>query len=229
MRDEAKFVTAVAMIDSISARLVTLKGQKDCGEDVSETVYPEQLRVYLRMEFKHLSDEQFRSAFDLALNGEKDGVVLPKHIVTTPLGLMRSSFGRKSLSCQVREFVQEWIITIVLVALTSTYLGVKLSVLRNKRNLSRSLVATIEANTMYRDGRVQGVSVLDLRDKGMPLNHLDDKTARRTLANLLKKHPDIQSGEELSRAGETVYWSAHRLRAEQTAQLNKPVNNPVLE
>ncbi len=227
MRDEAKFVNAVAMIDSISARLVTLKGQKDCGEDVSETVYPEQLRMYLRMEFKHLSDDQFRSAFDLALNGEKDGVILPKHIVTTPLGLMRSSFGRKSVSCQVREFVQEWIVTIVLLVITSTYLGIKLSVWRGKRNLSRNLVSTIEASTMYRDGRVQGVSVLDLRDNGMPLHHMDDKTARRTLANLLKKHSDIQSGEELSRAGETVYWSAHRLRAEQAAQMKTPVNNPV--
>ena len=207
------------MVDSISSRLITLKGQKDCGDDVSDTVYPEQLRVMLRMEFKHLSDDQFRAAFDLALNGEKDGVVLPNHLITTPLGLMRSSYGKKSMSCQVREFVNEWLITILVVVLTSSYLGIKLTIWRRKRGLIRRLVSVIERHTQYREGRVQGLSVLDLRDKEMPLHHLDDKAARKAMHSLLKNYPDIQSGEELSRAGETVYWSAHRLRAEQSAHL----------
>ena len=210
-------MNAVNMIDSISTRLIALKGQKECGEDVSETLYPEQLRVILRMEYRHLTDDQFRSAFDLALNGEKDGVVMPKYIITTPLGLMRSTFGKKTMSCQVREFVQEWIITIIISVISTLYLMVKLLVWRKKRNLEKGLVSAIETNTSFRDGRVQGLSVLDLRDKGMPLHHMDDTSARRALAMLLKKHPDIQSGEELTRAGETVYWSAHRFRAEQAA------------
>jgi hypothetical protein len=210
-------VNAVAMVDSIAARLINLKGQKDCGDDVSDTVYPEQLRVMLRMEFKHLSDEQFRSAFELALNGDKDGVVLPKYIVTTPLGLLRSSFGRKSISCQAREFLQEWLLVILVVMVTNLYIVLKIANWRRKRGLTRRLVEVIESNTKYRDGRMQGLSVLDLRDKDMPLHGMDDKTARRTLTALLRTHPDIQSGEELSRAGETVYWSAHRLRAEQSA------------
>ena len=219
VRDEAKFVNAMGMVDSIVARLISLKGQKDCGEEVSDTVYPEQLRVMLRAEFNHLPEEQFRAAFDLALNGEKDGVVLPKHIITTPLGLMRSSYGKKNISCQVGEFMHDWLLTIIVFTLTTGYLGIKLSLWRKKRGLIQRLVSVIEEHTQYRDGRVDGLSVLDLRDKEMPLHHLDDKAARKTMHALLKSYPDIQSGEELSRAGETVYWSAHKLRAEQAAHL----------
>ena len=221
VRDEAKFVNAAAMVDSLSARLAQLKGQKECGEEVSETVYPEQLRVMLRVEFKHLSDEQFRSAFDLALNGEREGVVLPKYIVTTPLGLMRSSYGRKSVSCQVREWLQEWLLTILVIAVTVAYLTIKLTAWNKKRNMTKGPLSSIEKNTKYRDGKVEGLSVLDLRDKDMPLHHLDDKAARRAMAILLKAYPDIQCGDDLSRAGETIYWSAHRLRAEQTHSHNR--------
>ena len=215
VRDEAKFVNAVAMTEAITNRLVKLKGQKDCGEDVSETVYPEQLKLQLRMEFKQLTEDQFRAAFDLAINGEKDGVVLPRYIITTPLGLMRSTYGRKTLSCRAREFVREWALTIVALLCVAAYASLKFLTWKRKRDLTKSLVKAIEDNTFYNDGRVQGLSVLDLRDQGMPLRHQDDKTARRTMTLLLKGYPDIQSGEEINRAGEVVYWSAHKLRAEQ--------------
>lgn len=224
VRDEAKFVSAVAMVDSIAHRLVSLKGQKDCGEDLADTVYPEQLRVWLRMEYQHLSEDQFRSAFELAINGEKDGVVLPKYVITTPLGLMRSSFGHKTLSCRAREFAQEWLITLIIVGIVLGYLSLKFVTWNRRRNVTKRLVKTIEENTKYLDGRVQGVSVLDLRDSGMPLHHLDDKAARKLMTTLLKSHPDVQSGEEIARAGETVYWSAHRLRAEQAAQMRSPTS-----
>ena len=218
VRDEAKFFNAVAMVEALAARLVSLKGQKDCGDEVSDTVYPEQLRVMLRVDFKRLSDDQFRSAFELALNGGRDDVVLPNYIVTTPLGLMRSSYGRKSITCQVREWVQEWLLTILVLSVTIAYSTVKLTVWKKKRNMTKSLLHAIETNTKYRDGRVQGLSVLDLRDKDMALHHLDDKAARKAMATLLKAYPDVQCGEDVSRAGETIYWSSHRLRAEQASQ-----------
>lgn len=77
VRDEAKFMNAISIVDAISSRLVSLKGQKECGEEVADSVYPEQLRLWLRSDFSRLSDEQYRSAFDLAINGEKQGIVLP--------------------------------------------------------------------------------------------------------------------------------------------------------
>lgn len=217
VRDEAKFVNAVAMTDSIANRLVTLKGMKDCGEDVSDTVFPEQLKLQLRMEFKQLSDEQFRSAFDLAVNGEKEGVLVPSYIQTTPLGLMRSSYGRKSMSCRAREFVYDWWLTILLTLVIISYAWAKIMAFKRKRHMTRSLVSAIESNTKLLEGRIQGLSVLDLRDFGMPLHQMDDKTARKTMNLLLKSYPDIQCGEDISRAGEIVYWSSHRVRAEQAA------------
>ena len=226
MRDEKKFVNAHAMLDSITYRLVGLKGQKDCGDDVAETLYPEQLRMSLRMEFKHLSDEAFRAAFDLAIHGEKDGVIKPSHIVTTPLGLLKSTVGRKSITCRIREFIYKYIITLVIAVLVFATFGSKIFVWRRKRNLTKSLIATIEDNTHYHDGRVQGLSVLDLRDKGMPLSHLDDKEARRTMTALLKKYPDLQCAEEIHRAGEVVYWSSHRVRAEQSRERTHPISRP---
>jgi hypothetical protein len=226
MRDEKKFVNAHAMLDSIANRLVVLKGQKDCGDDVAETLYPEQLRMSLRMEFKHLSDEAFRAAFDLAIHGEKDGVIKPSNIVTTPLGLLKSTVGRKSITCRIREFIYKYFITLVIAVLIFVTFGSKIFVWRRKRNLTKTLIATIEDNTHYHDGRVQGLSVLDLRDKGMPLNHLDDKDARRTMTALLKKYPDIQCAEEIHRAGEVVYWSSHRVRAEQARERTHEISRP---
>jgi hypothetical protein len=206
---------AMAMVDSITSRLVLLKGQKDCGEDVSESLYPEQLRMSLRMEFKHLSDDAFRAAFDLAINGEKDGVEKPVHIITTPLGLLKSTIGKKSLTCQAREFFYKYIAWIVAVSVVVLMFGSRFIRWKRNRDLTRTLLTTIETNTHYHDGRVQGLSVLDLRDKGMPLHHFDDRKSRQIMTTLLKKFPDIQSAEEIHRAGEIVYWSSHRVRAEQ--------------
>lgn len=226
VRDEKKFVNAHAMLDSIVNRLVLLKGQKDCGDDVAETLYPEQLRMSLRIEFKHLSDEAFRAAFDLAIHGEKDGVLKPPHIVTTPLGLLKSTLGKKSLTCRMREFIYKYIITLVIAVLVLATFGSKMFVWKRKRDLTKMLLATIEDNTHYHEGRVQGLSVLDLRDKGMPLHHMDDKLARQTMTNLLKKYPDIQCAEEIHRAGEVVYWSSHRVRAEQTRERTHELSRP---
>jgi len=226
VRDEKKFVNAHAMLDSIVNRLVLLKGQKDCGDDVAETLYPEQLRMSLRMEFKHLSDEAFRAAFDLAIHGEKDGVLKPPHIVTTPLGLLKSTLGKKSIICRVREFIYKYIITLVIAILSFVTFGSKMFVWKRKRDLTKTLLATIEDNTHYHEGRVQGLSVLDLRDKGMPLHHMDDKQARQTMTALLKKYPDIQCAEEIHRAGEVVYWSSHRVRAEQTRERTHEMSRP---
>ena len=215
VRDEKKFVNAMAIIDSVADHLSSLKGRKECGEEVSDTLYPEQLRVMLRTVFSSLPDAAYRAAFDLALNGEKDGLVVPSYIVTTPLGLLRSQFAQKGFACKVREFMHAWAITILLALLISVVLGTKLLKWRHKRDITKNLIRAIEHNTHYHDGRVQGLSVLDLRDAGMPLHGMEDKDARKTMSLLLKSHSDIQSGEEIHRAGETVYWSAHRLRVEQ--------------
>jgi hypothetical protein len=191
---------------------------KDCGEEVSDTVYPEQLRLMLRMEYKHLTDEQFRSAFELALNGEKDGVVLPSYIVTTPLGLIRSTFGRKSFSCRANEFIYEWWLTVTVVFLTGFYLTAKATAYSRKRSLTKRLLAAIEQNTHTTDGRIQGMSVLDLRDSGMPLYGVDDKSARKILSALMKSHQDIQGSPDVQRAGEFIYYSGQRARADLAAQ-----------
>jgi len=215
IRDEAKFVNAMSMVDSIGNRLVVLKGQKECGEETSDALYPEQLRMSLRMEFKNLSDEAFRAAFDLAIHGEKDGVLKPSHVVTTPLGLLKSTIGRKSVACRTREFIYKYIVFILVIAVLVVLFGSKFLKWKRERDLTRNLLATIEDNTHFHDNRVQGLSVLDLRDKGMPLHHMDDKRARQAMSALLKKFPDIQCAEEIHRAGEVVYWSSHRVRAEQ--------------
>ena len=226
VRDEKKFVNAHAMVDSIVNRLVLLKGQKECGDDVADTLYPEQLRSSLKMEFKHLSDDAFRAAFDLAIHGEKDGVMKPPHIVTTPLGLLKSTIGKKSITCRIREFIYKYVITLVLIGLAFAAFGSKLFVWKRKRDLTKTLLATIEDNTHYHDGRVQGLSVLDLRDKGMPLHKMDDKQARMTMTALLKRYPDIQCAEEIHRAGEVVYWSSHRVRAEQHRERAHEISRP---
>jgi hypothetical protein len=189
-----------------------LKGQKECGEDVAEAVYPEQLRLWLRMDFMRLSDDEYTAAFDLALNGEKEGVTLPKHVALTQMGLMRSSFGEKSLSCRTREFLDEWLWTMILISGSSLYFGWKIRTWQKKRRLLAGLLKLIEESTLLSDGRVQGLSVTDLRDKGMPLENLDDRSARKHMNLILKAHPDIQSSEDMTRGGEMVFWSAQRLR-----------------
>jgi hypothetical protein len=205
----------MSMVDSITNRLVVLKGQKDCGDEVAESLYPEQLRMSLRMEFKNLSDEAFRAAFDLAIHGDKDGVQKPAHIVTTPLGLLKSTIGKKSITCQAREFVSKYLFLLIAAGIFAVMFGTRFFRWKRNRDLTKWLIATIENNTHYHDGRVQGLSVLDLRDKGMPLHDFDDKKSRQIMGGLLKKFPDIQCAEEIHRAGEIVYWSSHRVRAEQ--------------
>lgn len=222
VRDEAKFVNAMAIVDTISTRMARLKGQKECGEDVSDSVYPEQLRLWLRMEFPSLSDEQYRAAFDLAINGEKEGIVMPKHVVVTQLGLIRSSFGVKSLGCRAKEVLSEWLWTLLILGISTLYFGLKLRSYIRKNRLTKSLVNSIEENTLYREGHMQGLTVTDLRDKGMPLEHMDDRSARKQMNLILKSFPDIQSGEDMNRGGEMVFWSAQKLRAQQTPNNFKP-------
>lgn len=231
IRDEHKFVSAAQMLDSIATRLAVLRGRKECGESsVEDSVYPEEFRSELRSaEFKSLSDESFRAAFDLAIDGESEGVSIPPSILVTPMGLVRSKTAKKSLSCRLAETTAEYGLTVLIATILAAFLGMKISRWNKQRVLMRDLIRTIECHTQVIDERVQGMSVLDLRDQGMPLHHLDDRSARAVMATVVRAYPDIQSGEEISRAGEVVYWSAHRLRAEQSrssqpAQPHSPVN-----
>ena len=227
VRDEAKFVNAMAIIDSMVDFLSYLRGRKDCGEiEVVDSLTKEQIRVSLRAEFRSLSDTAYTSAFDLAFNGtKKEGLSIPPYIVTTPLGLFRSQFPNKSVTCKVKQFFRKWIWTIIISLASAVYVLVKVLKWKGKRDLTTGLLRAIENNTHYHDGRVQGLSVLDLRDTGMPLHGMEDKEARKVLNGLVKTHPDIQSGEEIHRAGETVYWSTFRLRAEQS--VNSRSQSPV--
>jgi hypothetical protein len=222
IKDEQKFLTAVSMLDSISSRLQVLRGRKECGEPVEDSMYPEEFRVELRPEFRALSEDSFRAAFDLAIHGGSDGIHLPLDVIRTPLGLIRSTIAKKSLSCRSKEWFAEYGLTVLFAIALISFLSFKVTQWNVKRTMIRDLVRTIECNTHVLDERVQGMSVLDLRDKGMPLHHLDDRAARIFMAGILRTHPDIQSGEEISRAGEVVYWSAHRLRAEQARALMPP-------
>lgn len=82
-----------------------------------------------------------------------------------------------------------------------------------KKALIKSIVNCIQDNTMYVDGRVQGLTVTDLRDEGMPLKKLDEQSARIQMNSILKAYPDIQCGEDMTRGGEMVFWSAQKIRS----------------